>query len=348
MRTAGLLAAASLAVAACTSLRMTAPETGDGGAGGAAGAGAAGDSGVAGTGAGTGGTGGTGGTTAGTGGGGRGGAGGTIAEPAGLIAFWRFNEGSGSDVADSSGNNHTLTLATGAGSWASGHEGMAFSLDGASDLARAVPVAGQPLWDYPTVPLTFSAWVKPGAGAASRAFATAVARTHEDYAFQDFWLGLADGKPACTIHSPAKVGPVASAVAPAGIWTHIACTYGLSETVNLYVNGVLAASYSTAQVLGPIPTAILVGASETAGQKTISRAPSTTCASTTRRSRPPRSPRSRGSAADVRARSVQAAEAGVDQELAVGDHQPREDPDPDQLRGETDDLTRSTVVLPIR
>ena len=40
------------------------------------------------------------------------GTGGTIAEPAGLIAYWRFNEGSGTTVADSSGNGQTLTLSS--------------------------------------------------------------------------------------------------------------------------------------------------------------------------------------------------------------------------------------------
>ena len=127
-----------------------------------------------------------------------------------------------------------------------------------------MPQQGQPLLAYPTIPLTFSAWIRPASSAAARPFATAVARSHEDYAFQDFWLGLVDGKPGCTIHSPYKQGPVASAVAPANAWTHIACTYGLSGTATLYVNGAYTASMATDQLLGPIPTAILVGASETA------------------------------------------------------------------------------------
>jgi hypothetical protein len=102
----------------------------------------------------------------------------------------------------------------------------------------------------------------------SRPFATAVARTHEDNAFQDFWLGLVNGKPACTIHSPSKEGPVAGTTAPTTTWTHIACAYGGNAgtgVVSLFVNGTYTASMSTYQNLGPIPTAILVGASETAG-----------------------------------------------------------------------------------
>ena len=143
------------------------------------------------------------------------------------------------------------------------HEGATFSFDGASDVAGVTPQDGQRLFSFPTIPLTLSAWVKPDAAAASREFATIVARTHEDYAFQDFWLGLVNGRPSCTIHSPYQEGPVATAVLSTTSWTHIACTHGVSGTVTLYVNGAFAASGNSGQNLGPIPTAILVGASET-------------------------------------------------------------------------------------
>ena len=264
MRALRWAALASLVAGACTSLNMMPPETGTAGAGGAT-AGASG-AGVAGTGGAAGGGGanaGAGGASAGTGGG-RGGSGGTTLEPAGLIAYWRFNEGNGTTVADSSGNGQSLTISSNNGWTTFGHQDDAFAFDGASDVASVMPQQGQPLLAYPTVPLTFLAWIRPASSAAARPFATAVARSHEDYAFQDFWLGLVDGKPGCTIHSPDKQGPVASAVAPANAWTHIACTYGLSGTATLYVNGAYTASISTDQLLGPIPTAILVGASETA------------------------------------------------------------------------------------
>jgi len=254
-----LLAATS--AGACSPLRMTAVETGTGGdAMGAAGTGGS----AAGTGGGGGGSGGTasaGTSGGGTGGTGRGGAAGT-AEPPGLIAFWRFNENSSTTVEDSSGFGQPLMLSTGGG-WTTGHEGAGFAFDGINDVAGVVPQVGQRLYDYPVLQLTFSAWVRPGPAAASREFATVVARTHEDYAFQDFWLGLVNGRPSCTIHSPYQEGPVASAVLSTTSWTHIACTHGVSGTVTLYVNGAFAASGNSGQNLGPIPTAILVGASET-------------------------------------------------------------------------------------
>ena len=87
--------------------------------------------------------------------------------------------------------------------------------------------------------MTFSAWIRPDAAAAARPFATAVARTHEDFLFQNFWLGLINGKPGCTIHSPDKRGRRRhrrrarrrrGRTSPA--------RYGLAGDATLYVNGV--------------------------------------------------------------------------------------------------------------
>jgi len=222
-----------------------------------------GGTGGGGTGGGVGGTGGGGGTAGGGTGGGVGGTGGALPEPPGLIAFWRFNEATGTTVADSSGNGQSLTLSSNARWTQLGHEGAAYAFDGSTDVAGVTPQSSQPLASL-DIPMTLSAWIRPDAAAAARPFATAVGRAHEDFLFQNFWLGLIGGKPACTIHSPDMEGAAATVVAPPGVWTHIACTYGLSSNAILYVNGVQVASFATTQDLGPIPTGILVGASETA------------------------------------------------------------------------------------
>ena len=242
-------AAAARAVAAAAAARRSVGGTG-GGVGGTSG-------GVGGTGGGVGGRGRVGGT-----GGSVGGTGGVLPEPPGLIAFWRFNEATGTTVADSSGNGQTLTLSSSARWTQLGHEGAAYAFDGSTDVAGVTPQSSQPLASL-DIPMTMSAWIRPDAAAAARPFATVVGRAHEDFLFQNFWLGLISGKPACTIHSPEMEGAIATVVAPAGVWTHIACTYGLSGDAILYVNGVRVASFATVQDIGPIPTGVLVGASET-------------------------------------------------------------------------------------
>jgi hypothetical protein len=267
-----------LALAACSPLRMTPPETGAGGSmtGMSGAAGATGDAGTTGTGgttgdAGRGGTTATAGTgglaTAGTAGGGRGGTGAAGgSEPAGLIAHWRFDEGMGTTAADLSGNNQTMTLSANGASWAAaGHQGRAALFDGVNGYAEMTPQAGQALSNYPVIKLTFSAWVRPDVGVASRDYATAVARAHEDYRFEDFWIGLVDGSPGCIIHDEGWGGAVATAVAAPGVWTHIACTYAMTGQVVLYVNGAFAASTTSNQTIGPIPPRILVGAAEAIG-----------------------------------------------------------------------------------
>ena len=156
-----------------------------------------------------------------------------------------------------------MTLSATGATWLSaGHQGHAAAFDGMEGYAEMTPQPGQALLSYPVMKLTFSAWVLPDAGAANRGYATAVARAHEDYRFEDFWIGLVNGYPGCIIHDANWEGPVASAVAPTGVWTHIACTYSMAGQIVLYVNGTSVASGSSNQTIGPIPPRILVGVSE--------------------------------------------------------------------------------------
>lgn len=74
---------------------------------------------------------------------------------AGLIASWRFDEGSGQTAVDSSGNGHTATLFAGA-TWAAGKRGTALSLGGVTAYAAATESS---LFDLGTQPWTIAAWV---------------------------------------------------------------------------------------------------------------------------------------------------------------------------------------------
>jgi len=265
----GVLALALASTLACTELRSSPPD-GLGGEGGNAAAGSGGRGGIGGRG-GSAGVGTAGSGVAGSGGGvagsGVAGTGGTIACDDTLIGWWPLNEGSGTSTSDESAsaacarNDQTGTLLGGA-TWTTGHQGAGVALNGSTGVVAVQPADGSPLWNYPTAPMTMMAWIRPDAAAIASTAATAVARTHEDYAFQNFWLGLVSGNPRCTIHNEYGDGPTALAKVPANAWTHVACTYGLDGAILVYVNGSLAATGSTNQVLGPIPTRILLGASE--------------------------------------------------------------------------------------
>jgi hypothetical protein len=257
---------------ACTELRSSPPD-GLGGDGGTAAVGGGGRGGTAGSGGGTAGSG-----VAGSGGGVAGssaaGTGGSAACDDSLIGWWPLNDGSGTSTTDESASNacarndQTGTLIGGA-TWTAGRQGSGVAFDGSSGVVAVQPPDGSPLWNYPTAPMTMMAWIRPDAAAIAATAATAVARTHEDYAFQNFWLGLVNGNPRCTIHDEYGEGPTALAKVAANTWTHLACTYGLDGAVLVYVNGNLAATGNTNQVLGPISTRILLGAAELANNNVL-------------------------------------------------------------------------------
>lgn len=70
-----------------------------------------------------------------------------------LLAYWAFNDGTGTTAADSSGNGHTATLANGV-SWVKGESGDAVSANGSNQYV-SIPVI-----DFSgTDALTVSAWV---------------------------------------------------------------------------------------------------------------------------------------------------------------------------------------------
>ncbi len=73
-----------------------------------------------------------------------------------LVAYWTFDEGSGTTAHDASGHGLDGTLEGGA-TWAAGKIGGALSLDGTDDIV-AVPLAGQ-LQLGTTGPFTLSAWI---------------------------------------------------------------------------------------------------------------------------------------------------------------------------------------------
>ena len=89
----------------------------------------------------------------------------TLAPPdlnTGLVGFWKFDEGSGTNAADASGNSNHGTLLNGP-LWSAGKLGPGLSFDGVDDR---VDVAHSPVLN--AYPLTVAAWFKTGSTSGTR------------------------------------------------------------------------------------------------------------------------------------------------------------------------------------
>ena len=152
---------------------------------------------------------------------------------AGVFGYWKFNEGTGSVISDSSGNGHTGNLNV--PSWATGLFGPAFRMNGvdsycAVDLGRIVPSWSFSIWVCRTgdVP-TYSAVLLDTTVSNGTSLRLEQASTGDDVGFSK--LGTADYGFGYTV--------------PLNRWTHLVFTSDGSN-VRLYANGVLQSTVAQA------------------------------------------------------------------------------------------------------
>lgn len=156
----------------------------------------------------------------------------------GLLGFWNFNEASGSQVYDSSGNRNFGTFSgTNLPRWTPGRVGSAISMS----AARSWVDFGATASLY--VPsLSVGAWIKytsaPNIGSAldmnNQANYGWVINIH-----QDGNTGApSTGKIAAYTYSGGWVAAyTTAAVLSVNVWTHVMFTYNAGGTTNLYING---------------------------------------------------------------------------------------------------------------
>ena len=164
------------------------------------------------------------------------------AAPTGLVAAYSFDAGSGSTLADVSGNGRNGTI-SGAAWTSAGRNGGALSFDGVNDLVTVADAAGLDL----SSGMTLEAWVRPTVAGSWRTVVTKEQSGNLVY-------GLFSNSDSAQPSGIVSVGPLQDIVrGPSGLvlssWTHLATTYD-GSVLRLYLNGV---QVGTRNVSGAMP-----------------------------------------------------------------------------------------------
>jgi Concanavalin A-like lectin/glucanases superfamily len=213
--------------------------------------------------------GGTGGrTTGGSAGSAPGGTGGTIAVGGlpsnGLIGYWKFDEGSGSKIADGSTAKNDGAVLEGASSdaavhpsptWGAGKYGKALAIDGLNDWVR---MGDSDSLDSTGVnnSVSVSIWIKLNKYNTLKPF-NVIAQRHElGTRVEQFMLGMFNGAPTGVIHHFIGTSVVNT---PLNEWVHMAMTYnGISQII--YMNGAMVSSQDVGWPIATDETPFTIGA----------------------------------------------------------------------------------------
>jgi chitodextrinase len=180
----------------------------------------------------------------------------TLATIAGLVAAYSFDEGSGTTVADLSGNGNTGTLSnttwTGVAKY-----GNALVFNGSSSRVTINDAASLRL----STGVTLEAWVNPST--VSTAWRDIVYKGNDNYFLESTTNTGAPGA-GVTIGS---VDAVTRGTTPLTVnsWSHLALTYD-GSTLRLYVNGVQVSSLSQPGAIAASTNPLQIGGDSTFAQ----------------------------------------------------------------------------------
>jgi hypothetical protein len=172
----------------------------------------------------------------------------------GLVAYWNFDEGTGTTAADSSGNANHGTLVNGP-KWVNGISGKALYFDG---VAGNVTVADSNSLDL-TGPYTISAWVNPATTFTD--FRSILVKNYKYYLYSSVAGYCGDGSPLGGFSGTTNNTVCQPVPLPANTWTHLSLIYD-GSTLTLYRNGIAVATAIPSESLSPTTGNLQIGASQ--------------------------------------------------------------------------------------
>ena len=157
----------------------------------------------------------------------------TPAAPSGLVAAYAFDEGSGTTVADASGNGHTGAIAN--ATWATaGKYGKALQFNGTSAIVTIPDAADLHL----TTAMTLEAWVNPS---TVNAFWRDVVYKGNDNYYLEATSQPTSHPVAGTVAGGSYGEAYGTADLPTNTWSFLTATYD-GANVRFYLNGTLVAT----------------------------------------------------------------------------------------------------------
>jgi len=179
-----------------------------------------------------------------------------VGNPA-LVAAYAFDEGTGSTVADASGNGRTGTIVNATWSTA-GKYGDALSFNGTNARVDIPDAAALHL----TTGMTLEAWVN--LSAAPHSWQDVIYKGNDNY-YLESSSGPANAPVAGATVGSADVGAFGNATLPINTWSFLSETYD-GTTIRLYVNGAQVASLAKSGSLATSANPLQIGGDSIYGQ----------------------------------------------------------------------------------
>ncbi len=183
------------------------------------------------------------------------------ADASGLAGYWKFDEGVGTSVADSSGNGNTGT-ASGGIVWVDGKHGKAIQFPITQNVA--IPDAGASSLDI-TQTLTIAMWFYPTADLVGYAYQPISKWTGTDNAnFTMYYFGTTSGENR-NVRFIGNLGGAWAGMHGGGYvtalntWHHVVLSYSSSSGGQMYVNGQAVGSIGGSGVMATNNATMYIG-----------------------------------------------------------------------------------------